>query len=140
MYIIAANRVGEERSQRFIGRSQISDPSGVVLAEADADSEQIILADISVEEARNKRFGTDTYHVDILDDRRPDLYGGLDRSKTSHHFGGLISREPPQGAVAKFERGCHVYEVGLVAPYRCTIMANAMTKDTKIVDADRSGP
>lgn len=76
---MAANRVGEECGERFIGRSQIADPSGVVLAEASPDVPETIFAEASLAEARNKRFGTQTYHVDILKDRRPDLYVGLTR-------------------------------------------------------------
>lgn len=77
VYVVAANRVGKERGERFIGRSQIVDPSGDVLTEADSELPQTIFADVSLAEARNKRFGTQTYHVDILKDRRPDLYSGL---------------------------------------------------------------
>jgi predicted amidohydrolase len=73
--VISANRVGRERGFSFIGRSQIIDSSGRVLAEA-GDIEQIIKAEIRPEEADNKHVVKipGEHETDVFRDRRPELY------------------------------------------------------------------
>ncbi len=79
VYFAAANRVGEERGFRFIGRSRICAPNGSTLAASDDDSETILYADIDPEISRNKRVVREVgrHAIDRLADRRPELYGPL---------------------------------------------------------------
>ncbi len=79
IYIAAANRIGMERGRRFIGRSQIVDPSGTILSEATANREAVLIADIEPAAARAKRIVIEpgAWEQDTLGDRRPELYGEL---------------------------------------------------------------
>lgn len=71
--IAAANRVGIERGQGFIGRSLIAGHQGwPVAGPADPEKEEIIAADIDVAELRRARQWNAFNHP--LRDRRPDLY------------------------------------------------------------------
>lgn len=76
VFVVAANRVGEERHARYIGRSCIAAPVGVHLAEASARDEHIVIADIHLTEARRKRLivHPGEWESDLLADRRPELY------------------------------------------------------------------
>lgn len=76
--LIAVNRVGEEGAFKFYGESRILNPSGRVLAEA-SSSESILYAELNMNEPRNKRIVRipGEWEVDILRDRRTDLYGCL---------------------------------------------------------------
>lgn len=82
VYLINANRVGHERGFTFIGRSQIIDPSGVVLAEAGSAGEELLMADISPAKADEKHVVVipGVYEFDITQDRRPALYGPMSRA------------------------------------------------------------
>lgn len=79
VFVVAANRVGIERGRRFIGRSQIVDPGGRILAEADAEEETILYADLDLAESRQKRIVIEPgeWELDVIGGRRPDLYGML---------------------------------------------------------------
>ena len=78
IYLLAANRVGKERSGEFCGWSQIVDPYGKRLAEAGATEEALLVADIDVERARDKDYVVPgEYELYLFGDRRPDLYGAL---------------------------------------------------------------
>jgi predicted amidohydrolase len=79
VWVVCADRVGEERGVRFIGRSAIVSPQGEKLAEADGVSEELLLADIVPAEADEKDLIIDpgVYEMHLLGDRRPDLYGAL---------------------------------------------------------------
>lgn len=79
VYLINANRVGTERGFTFIGRSQIIDPLGTVLAEAGSVDQELLVADIFPEEADRKHVVVipGDYEFDIVQDRRPDLYGPM---------------------------------------------------------------
>lgn len=79
IFILAANRCGQERSAHFLGRSLIIDPDGNVLYEADPDSESILIAEIDPGQADRKHliFEPDTYELDLFGARRPDLYQAL---------------------------------------------------------------
>ena len=79
-YVAAVNRVGHERDQpadaglEFWGTSFVCDPSGVVVAEASTDREEILVATVDlgrIEETRT--------HWPFLRDRRIDAYGDLTR-------------------------------------------------------------
>ena len=74
--LIAANRVGEERGTRYLGRSLIVSPEGNVLAEAPPDREALLLAEIEPSQSDVKRlvFTPGEYELDLFGDRRPDLY------------------------------------------------------------------
>lgn len=77
VFIVAADRVGQERGSTFAGRSRIVGPT--IMVEASADKEEIIYAEIDPESARRKHFMLvpGKYEVDIIKDRRPELYGKL---------------------------------------------------------------
>ncbi len=78
LFLLACNRVGHESNFWFFGHSQITDPRGQVLAEADAE-ETISYAEIDVALARQKRIilRPGEFELDTIGDRRPDLYGIL---------------------------------------------------------------
>ncbi len=81
VFLLACNRCGDESGFWFFGHSQITDPGGNVLAEAD-DGEEICYAEIEPERARQKRIvlRPGTFELDTVGDRRPDLYGALARA------------------------------------------------------------
>jgi len=76
---LAADRVGVEREARFIGLSRIVDSQGKTLAEADGESETILIADLDMDAPGVKRtVRVDGSHfVDRIADRRPEHYGRL---------------------------------------------------------------
>lgn len=68
-YLVLANRVGVDAGVTCCGMSAIIDPSGVILASASGDREELLMADISAETiaaVRNK--------VPVFAHRRADLY------------------------------------------------------------------
>jgi N-carbamoylputrescine amidase len=79
-YLAAVNRVGHERVApeaagiEFWGSSFVCDPFGVVLAEASADREEILVAPVDL-----ARIETVRRHWPFLRDRRIDAYGDLTR-------------------------------------------------------------
>jgi predicted amidohydrolase len=79
IYLLTANRVGRERWAEFCGWSQICDPIGTRLAEADATEEGLFLADVDLALAREKDLllAPGEYEMRLFDDRRPELYGAL---------------------------------------------------------------
>lgn len=79
VYLLTANRVGVERTAEFCGWSQIVAPSGDRLAEADAVSEALLLAEVDIEQARAKSIvpKSGEYEMHLFDHRRPGLYGAL---------------------------------------------------------------
>ena len=83
VHLAAVNRVGTKRGTRFIGNSKIVDAWGDTLAEASSDQEEIIYAEISIAEARQKRIvlKPGEFELDFIGDRRPELYGELTRAE-----------------------------------------------------------
>jgi len=80
LFVAAADRVGVERGQPFLGRSLIVNHTGFPLAgPASADREEIITADINVSDARRKRV-LNSFNQ-ILRDRRTDVYEEMLGSK-----------------------------------------------------------
>jgi predicted amidohydrolase len=77
--LIAANRVGQERGTRYLGRSLIVSPEGELLAEAPPDQEYLLLAEIDPERSDVKRlvFTPGEYELDLFGDRRPELYRAI---------------------------------------------------------------
>ncbi|MFC1994808.1 carbon-nitrogen hydrolase family protein [Chloroflexota bacterium] len=84
IHFVAVDRVGNERGAGFIGRSKIVSASGDTLAEASSDKEEIIYAEVSLVEARQKHvvFKPGEFEVNFIRDRRPELYGEITRQKT----------------------------------------------------------
>jgi N-carbamoylputrescine amidase len=80
IYVAAVNRVGFEKTSpdsaglEFWGSSFICDPFGVVLAEASAEREEILLADIDLARLEDVR-----RNWPFLRDRRIDAYSGITR-------------------------------------------------------------
>jgi len=71
-YLVLANRTGIDAGVTCCGMSAIIDPSGVTLAAASGDREELLIADISAETVaavRNK--------IPVFSHRRTDLYGKL---------------------------------------------------------------
>ena len=78
VFIVAANRVGEEGGHRYSGASMVIDPEGITIERAD-DKEQILIKEIDVtrvREIRNK--------YPFLRDRRPEVYSPL--LKTARYY------------------------------------------------------
>jgi predicted amidohydrolase len=75
VFCATANRVGCERRAgvelTFTGGSQVVDPRGRVLAQADAESETVVLAEVDLAAARDKSI---TSRNDRLADLRPECY------------------------------------------------------------------
>lgn len=73
LFIVAADRVGTERGQPFIGQSLIVSQTGwPVAGPASSDKEEVLIAEINLAEARRKRNWNDFNQV--LRDRRTDVY------------------------------------------------------------------
>jgi N-carbamoylputrescine amidase len=72
LFMIAANRTGDEGKLTFYGSSFISDPYGRVLAQAPRDEEAILIADLDLDQRRD---WLDAFP--FLRTRRPDSYGAL---------------------------------------------------------------
>jgi N-carbamoylputrescine amidase len=73
MFVAAADRVGVERGQPFLGNSIIVSHAGWPLAgPASADGEEILFADMNLSDARRKRSLNEFNQV--LRDRRTDFY------------------------------------------------------------------
>lgn len=73
IYIAAADRVGVERGQEFIGQSLIVSYTGWPIGEpASATEEQIVMVDVDLAQARRARRWNDFNQV--LRDRRPEAY------------------------------------------------------------------
>ncbi len=68
-YVIAANRVGTDDGVTFCGSSAMVDPSGVVIASASPDREELIQADLSEEVLKSVRS-----RMNVFPDRRVDIY------------------------------------------------------------------
>lgn len=79
-YVAAANRIGHEIPStggpgiEFWGSSFIADPQGQIIAEASADREQILLAEVDLERIEDVR-----RNWPFLRDRRIDAYEGITR-------------------------------------------------------------
>ncbi|HEX7364546.1 MAG TPA: carbon-nitrogen hydrolase family protein [Dehalococcoidia bacterium] len=85
VHFVAVDRVGEERGTRFIGNSKIVDARGDTLVQAGSEKEEIIYAEVSLADARQKRvvFKPGEFEMDFIRDRRPELYGAIVSRDTS---------------------------------------------------------
>jgi predicted amidohydrolase len=73
MYVAAADRVGVERGQPFLGRSLIVNHTGFPIAgPASADREEIVMARVNLSDARRKRV-LNSFNQPLRD-RRIDVY------------------------------------------------------------------
>jgi len=76
MPLVASNRVGVERGQKyemsFYGSSFIAGPTGEKLVEADRSSEAVLTATVDLDAVRAQRHAWGVFR-----DRRPELYGPL---------------------------------------------------------------
>ncbi|MEM2094045.1 MAG: carbon-nitrogen hydrolase family protein [Candidatus Bathyarchaeia archaeon] len=81
--VVAVNRVGVERSFRFIGRSKIVDTSGRTQAEAGSDREEIIYATVDAESANIKHviLRPKEFELPLWTERRPEMYRAITRRK-----------------------------------------------------------
>jgi predicted amidohydrolase len=79
VFMIAVNRVGEERGFRYIGHSSIAAPSGQILAAAGGDREETFYADIDPTRSREKRQVRvpGRHEINRIADRRPQFYGPI---------------------------------------------------------------
>lgn len=79
LYLLAADHVGSERGSRYLGRSLIVGPEGEILAEAGQDEEALLLADLDLSRStiKHRGFIPGEYEIDLLKDRRPELYRPL---------------------------------------------------------------
>lgn len=76
LFVAAANRVGEEQGFKFIGKSKIIGPGGVIIARADHNEETVLVAELDLSLSRSKRIVKipGEYELDLWGERRPDLY------------------------------------------------------------------
>ena len=74
-FVAAINRVGREQPWNigeFYGTSYFCDPRGKILAEATRDRDELLIADVDLDDIREVRNVWQFYR-----DRRPETYGGL---------------------------------------------------------------
>ena len=72
IFVAAINRVGVEDELTFWGSSFVADPAGTVIAEAEPDREQILIADCDLSLIEQQRQGWP-----FMRDRRVDAYADL---------------------------------------------------------------
>ena len=79
LYLLACDRVGEERGTTFIGRSILLDFNGKELAVASDTEEAILFGEVDPDLARqtHHRRIPGEHEWDTINDRRPGLYGRL---------------------------------------------------------------
>jgi len=71
IFAVTADRIGREGELKYIGRSEILDPRGRILYCASSNREEVVVRQINLREAANKRL---TATNDVILDRRPDVY------------------------------------------------------------------
>jgi predicted amidohydrolase len=82
VFAAAADRVGTERGQPFIGQSLIASYTGWPIAgPASPDTEEILYAEANLADARRKRNWTE--YNQVLRDRRTDVYDEMLGAKTT---------------------------------------------------------
>jgi predicted amidohydrolase len=89
VYYMAVNRVGTERGFRFIGISKICDPTGATIVEAPHDDEDLLYADLDLEQPRNKHIirVPQKHEIWRFADRRPEMYGPITEPRTVERGG-----------------------------------------------------
>jgi N-carbamoylputrescine amidase len=91
-FMVVPNRYGNEGSLNFYGSSFISDPFGRVLARASRDSDEVLVADLDLDQRRD---WLDLFP--FLATRRPDTYDKLTSPVQNKR---LDSGEAEQGGIA----------------------------------------
>jgi predicted amidohydrolase len=88
VHIAAVDRIGTERGFSFVGRSSIFNALGEKLAEAHNDREEIIYGEVSLMMARQKHTVViaKEWEVNGVEDRRPEMYGEITKSKPKTHL------------------------------------------------------
>jgi predicted amidohydrolase len=83
IFVVAADRVGEERGFTFAGHSQIIDCEGHTLAEAGETEETILFAEIDPALADQNRVikVPGEYEFDRIASRRPEMYEAINRKE-----------------------------------------------------------
>jgi predicted amidohydrolase len=78
-YLLAADRIGEERGTRFLGRSLLVDPDGRRIAVASDTDEELLFGHVEPDAARTThvRRRPGIHEWDTIADRRPGLYERL---------------------------------------------------------------
>jgi N-carbamoylputrescine amidase len=85
MFVAAADRIGQERGQPFIGQSVIVSYTGWPIAgPASPDHEEIIYADANLADARRKRNWNE--YNQVLRDRRIDVYDEMLGAKANRSW------------------------------------------------------
>jgi predicted amidohydrolase len=74
IFVVTANRIGQEGELTFTGLSLIASPTGDVLAQAPETGVAVRIVDVDVRRARDKMI---TSRNDVLADRRPEAYSDL---------------------------------------------------------------
>jgi predicted amidohydrolase len=82
LFVVAANKVGEEKGHRYSGGSMIIDPKGKIIARG-GKNEEIVKAKIDLSTVEKTRI-----EFPLFRDRRPELYGRL--QKPAVHYSGYI--------------------------------------------------
>lgn len=79
VYYAAVNRIGTERTTRYIGQSRLVNVNGDLLASSGPDEDVLLVAEIDPERARNKQIVRipGKYMLHRVKDRRPEMYGPL---------------------------------------------------------------
>ena len=72
VYVAAINRVGTEEGIKFWGNSFVADPYGKIIAQADAESETVLVVDIDTAATEEKR-----KYWPFMRDRRIDSYSNI---------------------------------------------------------------
>lgn len=70
LFCLMSNRVGKEGDMTFMGASFVCDPWGHVIARANAETDEVLVCEIDLDEAIKARQAWP-----MLRDRRPDTYG-----------------------------------------------------------------
>jgi N-carbamoylputrescine amidase len=91
-FMVIPNRYGNEGSLNFYGSSFISDPFGRVLARAGRDTDEVLVADLDLDQRRD---WLDLFP--FLATRRPDTYDKLTSPVQNKR---LDSGESEQGGIA----------------------------------------
>lgn len=79
-FYLAVNRVGGERGVEFRGGSVAADPDGALLHEAGAEPGRFVVQmDLARADDTLEIVSAGEYELDLIIDRRPELYGGITR-------------------------------------------------------------
>jgi predicted amidohydrolase len=78
LWVACADRAGQDGTVRTLGCSAIFAPTGVAVAgPASPAGEEVLVAEVDLARVDARRA---TAEMDLIEDRRPDLYGDLVRS------------------------------------------------------------